>query len=83
VLGRMDESELPSSSGFFKPSKKHSINGHVFAATHYNVPPTCSVCGKMVLGIGKAVYLCGMCGTTTHKACHIRTPKCEVSEIEV
>lgn len=57
-------------------AKVHATSGHLFRATHKSVPPSCAVCKKVILGIGKPVYECELCGTTTHKACHTNAAKC-------
>ena len=54
----------------------HVVNGHKFSATHFTVPPVCVVCAKKIVALGRGVYLCGTCGCTAHKKCHVRTPLC-------
>ncbi len=52
------------------------VHGHHFRATHYTLPPVCSVCQKLIIGVGKSVYLCELCGTECHKNCHIAVGNC-------
>ncbi|EDQ84249.1 uncharacterized protein MONBRDRAFT_34784 [Monosiga brevicollis MX1] len=57
-------------------SKLHIVHGHFFRASRHALPPSCAVCNKLILGLGKAAYECELCFETVHKRCHVSAAPC-------